>query len=494
MIEQKITIDINSGVAPYEYYVETTNSCITITPSSGTTDSNFIEFTATAQSSYCFAEASATLYVVSSDGCNNSIELPLQDICSALTISPISQLNNYKFGVQASSPNCSNLEFQWDYNTALFDLVNVFEGNFTSNIELVPKDGSTFPNTSNIFAQVIDCNNCSASQFFTFNICRPVAQNNAVFLYCSGEGLNNQSYVSEAYTFSTINNCNSVIDFSTISFNLPSNIEAFQDTSNGRPGADVWSFRNVGNLQPGTYTGQWSVKDEYGILSSQGLINIIVSDCNDNQTIYVADKSIQVDCIAVSPGDTIEINIENALALAPNTIVDWSTFEVLPQPIPATGFPNITLGINNTGDRVINYVTPNPIVSDIFAWTVCDTNGNCADATVYTIVGCLTAPVAVDDVDCAVCGQSTTVDVLSNDTSDGPLNISSVEIISAPTNGTALPNALGEIVYTPNAGFEGVDTFTYTVRDTYGNFSNEATVTITTICAGNDVSVSVCNN
>jgi len=39
--------------------------------------------------------------------------------------------------------------------------------------------------------------------------------------------------------------------------------------------------------------------------------------------------------------------------------------------------------------------------------------------------------------------------------------------------------ATGKVTYRPVKGFGGVDTFRYTVRDTKGAVSNEATVTIT---------------
>ncbi|UCC65647.1 MAG: cadherin-like domain-containing protein [Anaerolineae bacterium] len=52
------------------------------------------------------------------------------------------------------------------------------------------------------------------------------------------------------------------------------------------------------------------------------------------------------------------------------------------------------------------------------------------------------------------------------------LDISSVAVVVAPANGAAVVNADGIITYTPNPGFSGVDTFTYSVE------GSTATVTV----------------
>jgi hypothetical protein len=75
--------------------------------------------------------------------------------------------------------------------------------------------------------------------------------------------------------------------------------------------------------------------------------------------------------------------------------------------------------------------------------------------------------------------------VLANDTDpDGnrrTIDRSSIHIVTLPANGTARVMAgprAGQVVYTPNAGFHGEDSFAYDVADTEGNRSNVATVTV----------------
>ena len=163
--------------------------------------------------------------------------------------------------------------------------------------------------------------------------------------------------------------------------------------------------------------------------------------------------------------------------------------------MPAYASPSITLTTNSDGDHIIQYETTSPsIESDVFSFSVCDTNGNCAEATTYTVVECITAPTTVADADCVACNSSVVIDVLANDTSPNFIDVTTVQIDASPTNGTVSVQADGTITYTPNTGFEGVDTFDYTVADIFGERSAAATVTVTVICAGEDTEVTICNS
>lgn len=90
-------------------------------------------------------------------------------------------------------------------------------------------------------------------------------------------------------------------------------------------------------------------------------------------------------------------------------------------------------------------------------------------------------PVAVDDP--VQTGKDTPaeINVTGNDTdADGIIDVSSVAIASFPAHGAIFVNATsGVVTYTPNAGFTGVDSFSYTVNDDDGAVSNAALVTIT---------------
>jgi VCBS repeat-containing protein len=86
------------------------------------------------------------------------------------------------------------------------------------------------------------------------------------------------------------------------------------------------------------------------------------------------------------------------------------------------------------------------------------------------------APVAVNDSAAVIPGKAVTIDVLANDTdADGDLLIPRVK--TSPLFGTLSLQPSGSFVYTPNAGFSGVDSFTYVANDGFLD-SNVATVTL----------------
>jgi hypothetical protein len=97
-----------------------------------------------------------------------------------------------------------------------------------------------------------------------------------------------------------------------------------------------------------------------------------------------------------------------------------------------------------------------------------------------------TPPVAADD------SYSTDQDVVLNVAAPGVLGNDSdvdgdpltAEQLTGAANGNAVLNGDGSLVYTPNAGFSGSDSFTYQVRDSAGAVSNVATVAITVTATG----------
>ena len=95
------------------------------------------------------------------------------------------------------------------------------------------------------------------------------------------------------------------------------------------------------------------------------------------------------------------------------------------------------------------------------------------------------APVANDDYAETIRGTSVAINVVLNDTdSDGTVNASTVALTSTTTarGGTVTFNGGGIVTYTtPNAGWRGTDTFTYTVKDDDGAVSNVATVTVNVV-------------
>jgi hypothetical protein len=119
---------------------------------------------------------------------------------------------------------------------------------------------------------------------------------------------------------------------------------------------------------------------------------------------------------------------------------------------------------------------------DEFSYTLNDGVATSEPATVRIFVSINNPPVVVNDEFTALKGTPLTIPapgVLSNDT-DLEGNDLTAQLVNEPSNGTLSLETDGSFTYTPDAGFSGVDIFTYTASD--GEFGSvEATVTITVI-------------
>jgi hypothetical protein len=87
-------------------------------------------------------------------------------------------------------------------------------------------------------------------------------------------------------------------------------------------------------------------------------------------------------------------------------------------------------------------------------------------------------PIAVDDYAYTIVNTSVVINVTSNDyDNDGTIDPTTVSIVNYPSNGSLNVDSItGNVTYSPDPGFNGSDTFQYTVDDDDGNTSNVATV------------------
>ena len=118
--------------------------------------------------------------------------------------------------------------------------------------------------------------------------------------------------------------------------------------------------------------------------------------------------------------------------------------------------------------------------TDQFTYTLTDAAGHSGTATVTVrIEGRNDDPVAADDSLETIRDQaiSVTADALLENDSDAEGSELSIVAVSDPANGQAILRTSGAITYTPNPGFFGVDTFSYTIADAQGGLAT-ATVSI----------------
>jgi VCBS repeat-containing protein len=114
---------------------------------------------------------------------------------------------------------------------------------------------------------------------------------------------------------------------------------------------------------------------------------------------------------------------------------------------------------------------------DSFNYSIFDQYGNISNATVNITVNSVNdSPIAVSDTASTNEDTAVIINVVKNDTDidNDPLSVLST---TNGSNGSVIINKDGTLTYTPNANFNGSDSFTYLVKDSSGATST-ATVNI----------------
>ena len=124
-------------------------------------------------------------------------------------------------------------------------------------------------------------------------------------------------------------------------------------------------------------------------------------------------------------------------------------------------------GTATTSNNAIVYIPETDYAgNDTFSYTVIDSQGQTANATVSITVTKSHTPVnplAANDNTTAYINTPVTIDALANDTGNG-LTINNVD---TPNNGTAVISN-HKIIYTPTTDFTETDTFNYTIQNEEG--------------------------
>ena len=175
---------------------------------------------------------------------------------------------------------------------------------------------------------------------------------------------------------------------------------------------------------------------------------------------------------------------------------DFRTLLVMQNDLESSTPPNTVVGVTTGDSGAIIQVAPGgthvlykPALGDIdgdtFDYTIQDGAGNQSVATV-TIVHLQPSEsypdlFAVDDYEVVV-GDATApaftdIDVAANDHSGQADPVVVLAVIDGPANGTATIHS-GQIRYTPNAGFFGLDKLTYTITNALGVDTHKGNVAI----------------
>lgn len=152
----------------------------------------------------------------------------------------------------------------------------------------------------------------------------------------------------------------------------------------------------------------------------------------------------------------------------PNSIINGLVVTSTTLSPPANG----TISISSNG--VFQY-TPNLnyVGHDQFVYSICDPSGLCDTATCYLLIY-PQAPNTAFDINNTFVNTTVSGSLRTNDIDLQASVITYVtNAITAPRQGTVVINPNGGYSYTPNLGFVGLDSFEYSVCNTFGLCSNE---------------------
>jgi len=197
-----------------------------------------------------------------------------------------------------------------------------------------------------------------------------------------------------------------------------------------------------------TYKATDGTKD-----SNTALVSIVITPSNDPPMAQDDSDATDEDVPVI-----IDVLANDSDPDGDSLSVDWVS-----QPANGTA--------SNNGSEVTYTPDPDFYGIDTFTYTVSDGNGGTANATIRVAVAAVNdPPMAQDDSDATDEDVPVTIDVLANDSDpDGDSLV--VESVTQPANGTVSNNS-SNVTYTPDAGFGGIDTFTYTASDGNGGTAN----------------------
>jgi VCBS repeat-containing protein len=254
------------------------------------------------------------------------------------------------------------------------------------------------------------------------------------------------------------------------------------DTNSGE--VETWSITNKPSWAIfNTLNGRLEGIPQNGDVGTYTDINITATNAQGSSSIVIAslevintnDAPVARD-INASTSEELAVDINISSYVSDVDANDSYTIKEVSSP---------GIGSVDYNGSIITY-TPslNAFGTDSFTYTVEDANGSTATATVTVTVAAVNdAPTAGNDTASTQEDTNLTIPfatLLAND-SDVDSNIT-ISAAANAANGTVTISD-GNVIYTPNANFNGTDTFTYTVSD--GVLEDNATVEVT-VLAVND--------
>lgn len=254
-------------------------------------------------------------------------------------------------------------------------------------------------------------------------------------------------------------------------------------------GAGATTLMISGVEQPGNgFVGIVGSSIEYiaddGFVGSDSFTYTIIDDNNNSST---ATVNLTVEGTPNNPPVAFDDDVsvesdggQQALGVLNNDSVLPDVGETKSVDVILTAPSNGTAVISSDGGDILYTPDAGFTGTDQLEYRLSDGNGGTDTATVDIEVTAPQniAPIAVDDAFTVVAPGVQTYNVLANDITEAGETLTIVSVDTTGTSGTVEISADGrQILYTPDFGQEGADSFTYTIDDG-GQLTDSATVTV----------------
>jgi large repetitive protein len=246
----------------------------------------------------------------------------------------------------------------------------------------------------------------------------------------------------------------------------------FTDTADGatNPNFTVTSAASNGTATINASTGAWSYTPNADYNGNDSFVVTVTDDDGHTETQTI---SLTINAVADIVADTISTNEDTAVT---SNLLTNDSFEGTPSITAVTQGSNGTVSIVDASTGTVSY-TPNANFNGTDSYTYTVTSGGVTEtATVNVTVAKVNDPGTFGGDTSGSADEDTNITgtLTFTDTADGATT-PNFTVSTNATNGTATINAsTGAWSYTPNADYNGNDSFVVTVTDDDGHTETQA--------------------